>query len=392
MEKFLGLCLLRAELKLPVLRKAFSCDPLHYHPVFPATMSGKKFEHILRCFNSFEGTPVNRADRLHKVSLILEKLINNFQANFSPNEALSLDESTYELLWRGRLVFKQYIKNKKYKYGIKFYEPCTPDGYVLNIEIYKGKTDGVANGSKINDLVNRLMKPYLNKGHHLYMDNYYNSIDLSNQLFKQKTHTTGTLRRNRKKNPKSIISFKKMKPGQHVFSKKGPIYVSRWRDKREVYSITTGHLPKMITVNNRYGKQMLKPKHISEYNMNMSGIDRSDQMVSYYSSPRKTIRWYKKVIFIFHLLDISLWNSYFLYKKTLTTSNFRFLDFHEAIVKKLIHLPENVIHGNQLVKNKNICRNIRGRPIPPSSILGHMQEKIPHPPGIINYFLLYSLF
>lgn len=127
----------------------------------------------------------------------MEKLIINFQANFNPNEALSLDESM--LLWRGRLVFKQYIKNKKHKYGIKFYELCTPDGYVLNMEIYKGKTDGVSNGSKINDLVNRLMKPYLNKGHHLYMDNYYNSIDLSNQLFKQKTHTTGTLRRNRKK-------------------------------------------------------------------------------------------------------------------------------------------------------------------------------------------------
>lgn len=79
----------------------------------------------------------------------------------------------------------------------------------------------------------------------------------------------------------------------------------------------------------------------------MSGIDRCDQMVSYKSSPRKTIRWYKKVVF--HLLNISLLNAYFLYKTTLTTSNFHFLNFHEAIVKKLIHLPENILHGNQLV-------------------------------------------
>lgn len=27
------------------------------------------------------------------------------------------------------------------------------------------------------------MQPYLNKDHHLYMDNYYNSVDLSNNLF-----------------------------------------------------------------------------------------------------------------------------------------------------------------------------------------------------------------
>lgn len=185
------------------------------------------------------------------------------------------------------LIFKQYIKNKKQKYGIKFYELCTPDGFVLNIEIYKGKNIEVI------------------EVHHLYMDNYYNSVDLTNLLYKQKTHTTGTLRSNRKKNPISVVrKTLKIKKGDHCFAKKGPIYVSRWKDKREVFSITTGHRPEMITTANRFNQQNIKPKHIVEYNNNMSGIDRSDQMVSYYSSPRKTIRWYKKVIF--HLLDISM--------------------------------------------------------------------------------------
>lgn len=133
----------------------------------------------------------------------MNKLIKKFQDSFSPEEALSLDESM--LLWRGRLIFRQYIKNKKHKYGIKFYELCSPDGYVLNIEIYKGKNVEVTGNSKINDLVLRLVKPYLNKGHHLYMDNYYNSVNLSNILYKQRTHTTGTLRSNRKNNPTSIV-------------------------------------------------------------------------------------------------------------------------------------------------------------------------------------------
>ncbi|CAI6355744.1 unnamed protein product [Macrosiphum euphorbiae] len=314
LEKFIGLCLLKSQLKIPILRKAFSNNPMYYHPIFNYTMSGRKFEKILRCFNSSEGVSINPCDRLHKVSTLVDILKNKFQSNFSPYEALSLDESM--LLWRGRLLFRQYIKNKKNKYGIKFFELCTPDGYVLNTEIYKGKTDQVSNGSKINDLVIRLMKPYLNKGHHLYMDNFYNSVDLSNILYKKKTHTTGTLRSNRKKNPKSITTKTlKLKFGQHVFAKKGPIYVSRWRDKREVLSITTGHKPEMVSVKNKYGQQKMKPKHIAEYNLNMSGIDRSDQMISYYSSPRKTIR------------------------------------------------------------------NMNNLPRPTSPILGHMQEKIPHPPG-----------
>lgn len=112
--------------------------------------------------------------------------------------------------------------------------------------------------------------------------------------------------------------------------KKRSVYVSRWKDKREVFSITTGHLPKMVITSNRFSQQNTKPRHIVEYNKNMSGIDKSDQMVSYYSTPRKTICWYKKIIF--HLLDISMWNAYYLYKKKLNKFNYRFIDFHSDVI------------------------------------------------------------
>lgn len=36
---FFGLCLLRAELCIPVLRQCFGTDPLNYRPIFPFTMS-----------------------------------------------------------------------------------------------------------------------------------------------------------------------------------------------------------------------------------------------------------------------------------------------------------------------------------------------------------------
>lgn len=52
------------------------------------------------------------------------------------------------------------------------------------------------------------------------MDNYYNSVELSNLLYKQKTHTTGTLRSNRKKNPKSIIRKTLKMKRDHCFAKK----------------------------------------------------------------------------------------------------------------------------------------------------------------------------
>lgn len=92
--------------------------------------------------------------------------------------------------------------------------------------------------SKIDGIVLRLMENYLNKGHSLYMDNCYNSLTLSNTLLEYKKHTTGTLRKNRKGNPKCIID-KKLKKGDHIWRRKNCVYVSKWKDKRDVLCITT---------------------------------------------------------------------------------------------------------------------------------------------------------
>lgn len=333
LQKFFGLCLLRAELGIPILRNCFGTNPLNYHPIFNYTMSGRRFETILSCLNCSEGTiSTDDTDRLRKISTLFNLIITKFQNSYVPTQNLSLDESM--LLWRGRLIFRQYIKNKRHKYGIKFYELCTYDGYVLAAEIYKGKNIENVSSSKVNDIVLRLMKTYLNKGHHIFMDNFYNSVGLSTLLLQKKTHTTGTLRSNRKLNPFKITGKNiKLKKGEHKFARKGKIYVSRWKDKRDVFTITTGYHPQMVKIKNKRGIEKNKPKHVIAYNENMSGIDRCDQMLSYYSSPRKTIKWYKKVMF--HLFDIAIWNSFFIYKKIFPEYKGQFLDFHQDLVKKL---------------------------------------------------------
>nr|CAH7755708.1 unnamed protein product [Callosobruchus chinensis] len=50
----------------------------------------------------------------------------------------------------------------------------------------------------------------------------------------------------------------------------------------------------MVKVITRRGSEKMKPKCILDYNAHTSAVDRADQMMSYYSSPRKTIRWYRK--------------------------------------------------------------------------------------------------
>ncbi|XP_022176670.1 piggyBac transposable element-derived protein 4-like [Myzus persicae] len=115
------------------------------------------------------------------------------------------------------------------------------------------------------------------------------------------------------------------------------VYVSKWKDKRDVLCITSKNHPKIVSTTNRYGGEKNKPIEIKDYNDFMSGIDRSDQMVSYYSCPRKAAKWYKTVLF--HLLDITAWNSYFIFNKKFGVRNTTFKQFRDLLIKNVIGLP-----------------------------------------------------
>ena len=67
--------------------------------------------------------------------------------------------------------------------------------------------------------------------HSLYMDNYYNSIELSEQLLQEKVHTIGTLRSNRGE-PLEIRKPKKLKKHDIVAKDNGKVMVLSWKDKR----------------------------------------------------------------------------------------------------------------------------------------------------------------
>ena len=80
-----------------------------------------------------------------------------------PEKQLSLDESM--MLWRGRLVFRQYIKNKRHKYGVKFFELCQHDGLILRSSIYCGERyDDPLDLGQSGAVVMHLMEDFLHKG------------------------------------------------------------------------------------------------------------------------------------------------------------------------------------------------------------------------------------
>ena len=89
----------------------------------------------------------------------------------------------------------------------------------------------------------------------------------------------------------------------------------------------------MVEVRNRKGKVMIKSNIVRDYNDGMSGVDRSNQMLSYYSALRKTIRWPKKLAL--HIFEMMIHKAYLLYCQE-SGSKMKSLSFREQLVLYLL--------------------------------------------------------
>ena len=141
-------------------------------------------------FNNNLEVPADNQDRLIKLHYVIEYLGTRFKAYYCLHEHVSIDEGT--LKWKGRLLFRVYNPQKPIKYRIKTYVLADSlTGYCYQFIIYKGVA------RTISDIVLILMEDILEMNYKLYMDNFYNSVQLFEVLLEKKVYTTGTLRKNR---------------------------------------------------------------------------------------------------------------------------------------------------------------------------------------------------
>ena len=173
-------------------------------------------------------------------------LTATFSRAFTPYQNICIDES---LLFKGRIIFRQYIPLKKAQFRIKLFCLIDKNGYLHSFRVYSGKDDPIAN---LNDNVPpectsmsvtsktavALLKSFLNKGYHLYVDNWYSSVPLLEYLREQKTMCTSTAKANRV--PKQLKNIHVVK-GQTAAISKGPILAQKLEDKRTVHILTTGN-------------------------------------------------------------------------------------------------------------------------------------------------------
>lgn len=126
MKTFLAIVLLFGIIHRPAVHMYWVKDDYLSSPIFSKLMIRDRFNFIQRFlhFNNNEDPQYDKddenQDRLHKIRPLLDIIQRRCRTIYCPGQNLSVDESL--VLFKGRLKFKQYIKTKRARFGIKVYE------------------------------------------------------------------------------------------------------------------------------------------------------------------------------------------------------------------------------------------------------------------------------
>ncbi|KAL0829822.1 hypothetical protein ABMA28_003305 [Loxostege sticticalis] len=139
---------------------------------------------------------------LSKINVVINDARTKFQNLFIPNQKLRVDESIVP--FKGRLIIKQYLPNKRNLFGIKLFVFCDVDTkIILDFIIY---------------LILTFEEKYYFTNRIIYMDNWYSSPKLFDFLASRGIGACGTVKKTRKVMPKLSTTIHKdeMEPSEKM--------------------------------------------------------------------------------------------------------------------------------------------------------------------------------
>ena len=330
MSAFLGTILFMGLVKLPTYQLYWANNWML--DIGMKVISRDRFLSILsflHCANNEEmprrDTP--NFDKIFKIREVLEMFVASWQEHYYPAREVAVDETV--IGFSGTVSFLQYNPNKPHKWGITVWSAAeSTTGYVYCWDVYTGKRsqpDPRANNNDGRgaihwvtwDLLEKC--DLLNKGHHVYMDNYFSSPTLFEDLANVNTGACGTLRRNRTGIPDAFKTAKPKKGEPPMTTKSGKCQYISWMDRNLVTLLSTVHTDATFIKRTRSRNaedgfvEREKPNAIDLYTKYMRGVDLSDQAMWYSLNSHKSLKWWKKIFF--GLLEITFTNTLVIWRK-----------------------------------------------------------------------------
>ena len=346
---FIGFSILMGINQLPALVHYWRRDPYFRYSPIADRIPRDRFLDIWRFLHFVDNTAMTTSrtdpnyDRLWKVRPILDMILKQCQQNYHPHREQSIDEAMIK--FKGRSSMKQYMPKKPTKRGFKVWVRAdSVNGYVCQYEVYTGKQGSTKEVGLGGNVVVRLTRDLVGRSYHVFVDNFFSSIDLFLQLLSDKIYATGTLRANRKKFPSDLVPYvKRGLPirGNMLHRQDGNISVVLWQDTKPVLMTSTAHDPTttITTTRKKTNGSTISiecPKSIADYNKFMGGVDIGDQYRKYYQVRMKSKKAYKYIFWF--LVEVSILNAFILHRYSPSTHRnpTNYLDFRVQLAKELI--------------------------------------------------------
>jgi hypothetical protein len=187
----------------------------------------------------------------------------------------------------------------------------------MYLQVYTGKEGNRPEVGQASRVVRDLTRDLVGCHHHLYMDNFFTSPALFEELFTDGLYATGTCRANRKGWPAGLHKKVAKNSGDHLSLQCENLTATSWKDKKQVNFLSTVADPTKFQEVRRRQKDgsivtMLAPEVVGNYRAHMGGVDRGDQLRTQYPTARKSNKWWT---YLYHFgLDTAIANAFILMK------------------------------------------------------------------------------
>ena len=343
---YMGFMLLMGIVRLPSLYDYWKNDKVYHYAPVASKISRNRFLELHWYLHFVDNSTLSPPgspdyDRLGKVRPVTEFLSNQVAAVYEPGRDISIDEA--KIPFKGRSSLKQYMPLKPVRRRIKVWARAeASNGYVSAFEVYTGKQgDNVETGLGAK-VVKNLTRDLTGSNRHLFFDNFFSSVDLLLNLFRDGLYGCGTLRANRKGFPpelKPLLKKGLKERGESKTCQHKNLTVSVWQDNKPVTVIATDSDPTKKDSVSRKHKDGTShtyscPPAVSEYNKKMGGVDNNDQLRGYYHVRLKCRKYYKYVFWF--AFDLVVTNCFILCRHYTDLPYKSVKDFRVALAKELI--------------------------------------------------------
>ncbi|XP_049314451.1 piggyBac transposable element-derived protein 3-like [Bactrocera dorsalis] len=202
-----------------------------------------------------------------------------------------------------------FIKGKPIRFGFKYWDLCSSDGYLYSFIPYSGANENREPEYKNCGLGEMVVLKFLKqldnpREHSVAFDNFFTSHKLISHLTSLGYYATGTIRDNRTNKAKltDVSSSKKKERGwlDYTFDRNNNVLIARWNDNSVVTiasnheTIEPLHRVKRWKGGKKYYVDM--PHIVRAYNNRMGGVDLFDNAMNNYRIRVRGKKWYWPLI------------------------------------------------------------------------------------------------